>query len=242
MANSFICMGHRGAAGLGPENTILGIKKAIADGVDWIEIDVHRIEDELIALHGHRLEDETSGYGYLSDQPLSYVKQLRVNGGGDLATLDEVLACVEGRCGLNVDIKSADTAEIVVDTIHRHLRHSCWDYSKFMVSSFNQLEIVSVKRFDHHINTGAFIHALPFSYGAFAEEIQADVVFSNKYYTTLPFVEDCHARGIKVIPFTVNIEEEMKVLGRMGVDGFITDFPGRVHRWNAHKHSQAVLF
>ena len=41
---------------------------------------------------------------------------------------------------------------------------------------------------------------------------------------TLKLVAACHAKGMKIIPWTVNTAEEMKKLKAMGVDGIITDY------------------
>lgn len=40
-----------------------------------------------------------------------------------------------------------------------------------------------------------------------------------------PLIEDCHRRGIKIIPWTVNEAGKIRELKSMGVDGIITDYP-----------------
>jgi glycerophosphoryl diester phosphodiesterase len=56
--------GHRGAAGLKPENTLLGVRQALELQVDRIEIDVHQTRDSVIVLmHDKTLERTTSGAG-----------------------------------------------------------------------------------------------------------------------------------------------------------------------------------
>ena len=42
---------------------------------------------------------------------------------------------------------------------------------------------------------------------------------------TRKLIEDCHARGMKIIPWTVNKKEKIQELKAMGVDGIITDYP-----------------
>ena len=57
-------IGHRGAAGYEPENTIRSFKKAIAFGVDTIELDVRLTKDKkLIVLHDQELDRTTNGKG-----------------------------------------------------------------------------------------------------------------------------------------------------------------------------------
>ena len=49
----------------------------------------------------------------------------------------------------------------------------------------------------------------------------------SPHYTlvTAALVEECHQKGMKIIPWTVNTVEEMKRLKALGVDGIITDYP-----------------
>ena len=65
VTDSVEVIGHRGAAGKRPENTMAAFEKAIEDGADWIELDVQESADgEVIVVHdsdfmklaGHRLK------------------------------------------------------------------------------------------------------------------------------------------------------------------------------------------
>lgn len=42
---------------------------------------------------------------------------------------------------------------------------------------------------------------------------------------TRALVDECHKKGMKIIPWTVNSLEDMQKLKAMGVDGIITDYP-----------------
>lgn len=56
MARDLNVIGHRGAAGLLPENTLAGFKRAIELGVDAIELDIHLTSDgEAVVCHNARL-------------------------------------------------------------------------------------------------------------------------------------------------------------------------------------------
>ena len=48
-------------------------------------------------------------------------------------------------------------------------------------------------------------------------------------------VKEVHARGIKIIPWTVNEKKDMARLVAMGVDGIITDYPDRLIELLKHK-------
>src|SRR3954465_6674276 len=77
-------IGHRGAKGHAPENTIASFEKAIALGCDEIETDVWLVDGRLLISHDR------------PDAPTG------------LLSLDEVLDFCRGRVGLNIEVKSAD--------------------------------------------------------------------------------------------------------------------------------------
>lgn len=57
-------MGHRGASGLEPENTLRSFRKAIELGVDYIECDVHATKDgHLVLIHDSTVDRTTNGTG-----------------------------------------------------------------------------------------------------------------------------------------------------------------------------------
>jgi len=61
IAEDFIVVGHRGAAGLSPENTLAGFKTAIDIGVNVIELDVHLTSDnKAVIYHDSRLNPATT--------------------------------------------------------------------------------------------------------------------------------------------------------------------------------------
>jgi len=58
----------------------------------------------------------------------------------------------------------------------------------------------------------------------------ADIISPHFLYVTPAFVTQCHEKNIKVVPWTVNVEEEIKKLLNWGVDGIISDYPDRLYR------------
>ena len=60
-------IGHRGAAGYAPENTLASVQYAAELGVKWVEVDVKITADEVpVLFHDNRLERTTDGTGYLA--------------------------------------------------------------------------------------------------------------------------------------------------------------------------------
>jgi glycerophosphoryl diester phosphodiesterase len=79
-----IIIGHRGARGLAPENTVRSIKRALANHVDMIEIDL-RMQDGVIVLSHDPIEQE-----------------------GNYTTLSDALQAIAGKVAINLEIKDPD--------------------------------------------------------------------------------------------------------------------------------------
>ena len=79
---------HRGFSGKYPENTLLAFSKAIEEGVDGIENDVHLTKDGvLVVMHDELVDRTTNGKGYIKDKTYEELAQLadteRVSGAGE---------------------------------------------------------------------------------------------------------------------------------------------------------------
>src|SRR5712692_10056279 len=72
--------GHRGAAGLAPENTLASFQRAIADGAELLELDVHATRDGVVVvIHDPTLERTTDGSASVRD--LSFAELSRYDAG-----------------------------------------------------------------------------------------------------------------------------------------------------------------
>lgn len=81
---------HRGASAECPENTLLAFSRAIAHGVDALELDVHLTRDDvLLVIHDSTLERTTNGTGRVRDHSLTEIRQLDAGQGQRAPTLDK---------------------------------------------------------------------------------------------------------------------------------------------------------
>jgi glycerophosphoryl diester phosphodiesterase len=222
-----LCIGHRGAMGYAPENTLKSIEKALALKTPWVEVDVFYADDHLVVIHDDRLERTTNGSGYICDRTFAYLRTLDAGDGQQIPTLEEVLDLVAGRAGINIELKGPETAKPVVNLI-REKMSATWDSAKFMVSSFNHHEIKKVRALDDRIRTGALIAGIPIEYAAFAQELGAYSVNQSREFVNSEFVRDAHRRGLKVFVYTVDHPEDMQRMQSLGVDGLFSNYPDRV--------------
>ena len=124
----FLHIGHKGAAGYAPENTLASFQKALDLGVDMIELDVHKSKSgEIVVIHDDTVDKITNGKGKVGELTLKELKKLDVHFGSEtkltrpmsgaeqirkekIPTLKEVLDLVNGKIKINIEIKARDTA------------------------------------------------------------------------------------------------------------------------------------
>lgn len=226
--NAFTVIGHRGARGHAPENTLLAIDTGIALGAPWVEFDVQlHPSGALLVFHDLTLERTTNGSGLLADQPLAALRALDAGGGQIIPTLQEVLDLVDQRVGVNIELKSAGgTAEAVAAVIRSHV-DAGWPVEKFLVSSFHLPELWEFKQLAPEIPIGALLCGVPLDWAGCALELGAATLNLSSEFVDPRLIADAHAHGIKVYVYTVNDPTEMRLLRQMGVDGVFTDYPER---------------
>ncbi len=222
-----LCIGHRGAMGHAPENTLKSIAKALELGAPWVEVDVYPVEGHLVVIHDNRLERTTNGSGYVWEQTFSYLRTLDAGQGEKIPTLEEVLDLISERAGINIELKVSGTAAWVAKMIQDRIR-THWDVSNFLVSSFNHHEIAAVRQLDDRIRIGALISGLPLDYALFAQKLGAYSVHQSIEFVNREFIADAHDRNLKVFVYTVNHPEDITRMDAMGVDGVFTNYPDRV--------------
>ena len=112
MTNSaFLCIGHRGASGHAPENTLKAFEMAVVMNCDWVELDVYAVDNELLVIHDNRLDRTTNGTGNVMHANLDYLRSLDAGQGQQIPTLNEVIQTINHRAGINIELKGPNTAE-----------------------------------------------------------------------------------------------------------------------------------
>ena len=99
-------IGHRGARGLEPENTIRSFQKALELGVDYIECDVHLTKDgHIVLIHDHTLDRTTNETGDVNDYTFEEIRKLDAGKGKKIPTLQELLDLVRGKVKIHIELK-----------------------------------------------------------------------------------------------------------------------------------------
>ena len=218
-------IGHRGACGYEPENTLLAFEKAIEMGVDMIELDVYALKTgELVVIHDDTVDRTTDGEGYVLEHSFQDLRELDAGKGQKIPTLQEVIDLVAKRVPINIELKGLGTARLVAQTIDQYKTRG-WNEEYFMVSSFNHVELAAFSKLQPDIRTGALITGIPIDLAAFASRVSAYSANLDSDFITPGLVADAKARGQKVLVYTVNSQSEVRRMKSLGVDGIFTNYP-----------------
>ena len=214
-------IGHRGAAGLAPENTLPSFQRALELDVDGIELDVHWLHGKLLVIHDDTLERTTDGRGALSDYSLAALRSIDAGDGAPIPFLDEVLALVGSRALVNIELKGARTAEPVAECLRS------FPAAEVLVSSFNHDELVRFRQVDGSTRVAPLFSRKPADFNL-AERLGAWAINLSRRLVNKNVVQTAHGRGLEVLVYTINDPAEMTALTAIGVDGIFTDYPDRV--------------
>lgn len=221
-------IGHRGARGHSPENTIASFQKAILMNVGAIEFDVHLSADgEIIVIHDETVDRTTAGKGLVKEMTLQLLGELRIDGRHKIPTLSQVFDLDE-KIVMNVELKVAETAEPVVKLIEEYVNNRHRNYGQFLVSSFDWNALQNVRKLNPEIPLGVLTYTdLDLAIG-FAEHIDAETIHPHFHLLTSENTAMMQQKGFKVFTWTVNEPEDIAMIKSFSPDGIITDFPDRI--------------
>lgn len=221
-------IGHRGAKGHVSENTLESIKKALQLGVEGIEIDVHRCASgELVVFHDFTLDRMTDTSGEVSKFTLKQLKKVEVKGHCQIPTLSEVMAFVNNKCLLNIELKGQDTPKEASRLIAFYVEKKGWEYSNIIVSSFQHDLLETVYQTNSNIPLGVITDTNLEEAVTFAKKINAFSIHPDYTLLTQEIVETLKEQ-FKVFTWTVNNLKPIKRIKSYEVDGIISDFPDRL--------------
>ena len=216
----FLCIAHRGASGHAPENTLKAFALAIEMGCPWVELDVYFVDGELIVIHDHDVDRTTNGTGLVMEATFSSLRALNAGENEKIPTLDEVIALIDHKAGINIELKGPNTA-VPVCNLLRKLVSKGWKPSEFLLSSFNHKELALA---DEAFRRGVLFYKMS-DYFLQTRSLNAYSINLSIKLISKEVVEQAHQEGLKVFVYTVDDRTEMENLKRLGVDGVFTNYP-----------------
>jgi glycerophosphoryl diester phosphodiesterase len=217
-----VIIGHRGAAGLQPENTLPSFRQAFACNVNAVELDVYVVDGELVVIHDDTVDRTTNGTGAVMQLGLDQLRRLDAGNGSRVPLLAEVVQELPAGVGINVELKGPGTAAPVAAFLERH---SGLDV---LVSSFEHDQLRHFRTLAPAVRVAPLFRRWRVGVWRLAEELEAWSVNLSRRAATAARLEDARRRGLKTLVYTVNDVADAQRLVAMGATGVFTDFPDRI--------------
>ena len=219
-----LIIGHRGCSYDSGENTAGGIVSAIKAGVDGIEIDIRRSDDQLILLHDSTVTRTTNGHGSHKRYSFSSLRNLVCKNGESIPTLDEVMPLLFNTRFIFLEIKEPNTLELIrpllkkiPDEIQKNIFISSFDEQ--IIDNFQQCEKVN----------RALVTAIKSNdLMARCKELNCSHIHVSLKIVDQKIVDDAHKNHLKVFVFTINESTGLDLCLKLGVDGVFTDIPSEM--------------
>lgn len=228
-AETFLIIGHRGAAGLEPENTLRSFARALRIGVDAIELDVYCVEGKLMVIHDDTLERTTNGRGNVMATSYDVLRRLDAGNGERIPTLDEVLELVAGKVTVNVELKGKGTAA----PLARHVAAQPMD--DLLVSSFDHRELEAFRAAAPDARVAPLFHKASSQMFEIADALNAWSINLSEKLATADRLKTIADNGYRALVYTINDPAVAKRLRADGADGIFTDFPDRMQPFRAER-------
>lgn len=216
---TFLTIGHRGAMGVEPENTLRSFVRAEHDGLDVIELDLHLSKDgALVVMHDAEVDRTTDGTGAISDFTLAELREFDAGQGERIPLFEEVLDAV--KAPLQAEIKDAAAARALAEVMHRRDL-----VERVEVISFHDEAVAEIARLVPGVRTALVASRYGLDVVDRALAVGAGTLVLNIRRLTLEIVERAHAANLKVIGWVVNTHDHLRLVRGLGLDGATTDYP-----------------
>jgi len=221
-----LVIAHRGDSSRALENSLEAFRLALSVPVDMIEFDIRKSRDNNLYVMHDKETGRTADSNIDIERSLSDdIAGIRLKNGEPIPTLNDVLALVAGKVGLNIEVKSegagALTAAHIVGTGYP---------GRLMISSFKEREVIDAKRVMPNVPVAGIFDAFaPSEVNAYRAK-GYPVISLNRKTVSQELIALCHSKKVEVYVWTVDKEEEVERLISWGADGIYSNDPGMIRR------------
>ena len=213
-----LIIGHRGAAGLAPENTLDALRAGLHAGASMLEFDVRLTSDNIAILsHDARLHGHAIRRTSFAD----------LKKAGPVTTLAEVLEEFFGLILLNLEYKPSTGADVIHDMVKKFVRDD-EDWNTIIFSSFHVRVLFQLRNLNEKLNL-ALLHSInPFAFIAYERRLRLSAVGWHRLHVNSMATTLAKKADIFTYVYTVNRPEAAILLEQKGIDAVVTDYPDRM--------------
>ncbi len=219
-------VGHRGAKGLAPENTVASLLKAIEHNVDEIEFDLRVTKDNKVVLHHDPEITDASGNSFkIETTTLAELSKHK----SDLALFDEALKAINHRVTILVEVKPHVAIKPVVAAIKGALS-SGWEPNEIVIGSFSQKTLRALHTDLPELQTVVIERWSGVRARFRARQVNAKRLNMNQRWLWWGFIRAVKRGGYELYPYTMNDSAKAYQWDKYGIAGVITDYPDRFEK------------
>lgn len=219
-------IGHRGARGLAPENTVAALRKGLQHHADELEFDLRITKDGVVILyHDPFLTDPNGQKRIIADHSHAELRQHKP----DLITFEEVLQIIGHPVPLDVEVKPGVAIEPIVKIIKSCLKKG-WKSEYFRLGSKSQKTLLvfhtalpDIKKIV--IEPWSGVRAV-----RRARQVDTKLLSMNQLWLWRGFIGPMARSGWQLYAYTLNDPVKAKRWERYGLYGVITDYPDRFQK------------
>lgn len=218
-------IGHRGAAGLAPENTLEALEAGYEAGADMLEFDIRMTKDKvLVLIHDSSL---LRTHGKLSFISRVTYTQLLDKSNGDVTRLEEVLDRYFGKIMLCIELKGRGTGKELVKLLNKLYLFDAEDWQKILIASFKSIELTAVRKLSSHAQLAQLHRENPFTFVATNRALNLSAVGFHRHYANRLAVEIAKKSDLFPYIYTLDRPELLSTYEKIGIEGIVTNFPDR---------------
>lgn len=213
-------IGHRGAKGLAPENTLQSFEKAIAHNVDEVELDVRVSRDHItVLLHDPFVTDMAGNRVEVGSHTFSELQKHKP----DLASLDTAIALVARRVPIVIEVKPKVPTTQVIAILRQFLSQG-WEPTDFRLASFDQKILRKLHRALPEVpkivnESWSGVRAT-----RRARQVATKRLHMRSWWLWVGFLRPMQRRGWQIAPYTINDPAKAKKWHKY-IYAVITDYP-----------------
>ena len=228
-----LILGHRGACGYAPENTLEAFRLAMEMGADGFELDVHMSRDgELVVIHDESVDRTTDGAGLVRELALAELKALDACNhmeqyrGARIPTLGEVFDLIrDTRHVVNVEVKTDDWFYPQIEEKCLALAAEKGVEERVIYSSFNHHTLRKLRRLKPDAKLGMLFGDIMLEPWEYAKGLDVDFLHPMKMNIYVPgFAEGARGAGYGINMWTINDPDTIWECLKQDV-GIITNYP-----------------
>jgi glycerophosphoryl diester phosphodiesterase len=227
-----LIIGHRGAAGLKPENTIASLRAGMKADADMIEFDIRLTKDNILVLaHDFHTLRSHKTVNLIHSSTLSELRKRAAGSDRPIVTFEEALNETFGKIMLNVELKHKGSGQRALEVLRGKYIKKASDWDLLLFSSFSVRELRRVRKLAPKAHLALLQSFNPFLFIAVQRQLQLDAVGFHRLYIQNFALEVAKKAKLFTYAYTVNRPAGALRLAQLGIDGVVTDYPDKMREY-----------